>query len=770
MAAVPWLAALSLAASTVAAPPAPPDDESSLELDEALRGLDTSVLAGEAARRAPAMLEAHAREQIAAANRRESSRWREVRTLEDWERYRDARIAALQASLGSSPPLQSAAPRMLVTKTIEGDGHRIEGVVFESRPGVLVTANLYLPAPAPAARMPGIVIVHSHHAPKEEAELQDMGVAWARTGCTVLVMDQLGHGERRQHPFVDAKSYAGSFRAGRQDYYFRANAGAQLHVAGESLIGWMAGDIRRGVDLLLARPGIDANRIVLLGAVAGGGDPAAVAAAVDRRIAAVVPFNFGGPQPETRYPLPPGAEETFNYAGGGSWEPTRNLRLSARDGFLPWVIVGAVAPRGLVYAHEFSWDRDRDPVWSRLERIYSLHDARDRLAFAHGRGLLSGQPPEATHCTNIGPEHRQFIDDAFRRWFGIAPPPSRQAQRRPREELRAMTEAARAELGSRPLHEVLLELGRSRAAAARRALEALPADARRAELRRRWAELLGGVDATADPRVIERRSEALAGGVLERIALETEAGIVVPLLILLPPEKAGERVPVVLAFAQEGKQRLLQGRRGAAVSLLEAGVALCVPDVRGTGETRPEDDDRGRSGESTAIASTYLILGRTLLGSRLADLRSVLGFLGRHSRLDGSRVAVWGDSLAPQNPPGTNLQVPLGAEPSPRLAEPLGDALAFLAALFEERVAAVFARGGLRSFESLLESPFLYVPHDSIVPSALLAGDLPLVIETLPTESVRREGVGDGLNREVAGSEPVDEAEIARWLVSRLRG
>jgi len=99
-------------------------------------------------------------------------------------------------------------------------------------------------------------------------------MTWARLGCLVLVMDQLGHGERRQHPFVSAQSYAGEFPVGRQDYHFRYNTGIQLHLIGDSLAldGW---DVWRGVDLLLSRHGIDPKRIVLMGSVAGGGDPAA---------------------------------------------------------------------------------------------------------------------------------------------------------------------------------------------------------------------------------------------------------------------------------------------------------------------------------------------------------------------------------------------------------------------------------------------------------------------------------------------------------------
>ena len=281
---------------------------------------------------------------------------------------------------------------MQITGRLAGEGFQIQNVVYESRPGLVVTANLYVPDP-PRESMPGILLAHSHHNPKTEGELQDMGMTWARAGCYVLVPDHLGHGERRQHPFVSAADFDRPFQVGRQDYYFRYDTSLQLYLVGESLMGWMAHDLMTGVDLLLSQPGIDDKRIILLGSVAGGGDPAAVTAALDERIDCVVPFNFGGPQPENRYPLPDDAETSFNYAGGGSWESTRNLARSAADGFLPWVIVGSIAPRHLVHAHEFSWDRERDPVWKRYQKIWGFYGATDRLAFAHGYGTIQANDP-----------------------------------------------------------------------------------------------------------------------------------------------------------------------------------------------------------------------------------------------------------------------------------------------------------------------------------------------------------------------------------------
>jgi cephalosporin-C deacetylase-like acetyl esterase len=759
------------------------------DLAAQLRDLNATVIPAESeqAKQLPRMLARHAQARVREANQRESRHWHQIRSRADWEHYRNPRIQALRASLGSFPP----APRDLkvrLTRTLDGDGYRIENLVFESRPGLLVTAHLYLPRDPPAS-MPGILIVHSHHNPKTQGELQDMGMTWARLGCAVLVMDQLGHGERRQHPFRDASSYAGSFRPGRQDYYFRYNVALQLQTIGDSLIGWMVWDLHRGVDLLLHR-GADKERIILLGSVAGGGDPAGVAAALDQRIKAVVPFNFGGPQPETVYPLPADAEESFNYAGGGSWESTRNLRLSARDGFLPWVIVGSVAPRGLIHAHEFLWDRDRDPVWRRYQRIYGFYGASDRLAAVQGRGLLSGQPPTATHCNNIGPEHRQAIYPTLNRWFGMAVPERESSQRRSAEELLCLT----SDITPKPLHQLATELGAERATAARQRLAALTPDARRQQLRQAWARLLGTVE-PAEPRPTVQQTQRLGEVTVERIALEVEPQIVVPLVLLIPERPAGARVPVVLSFAQHGKQAFLKERSAVIAELLRGGAAVCLPDLRGTGETRPAGDSRGRQSAATSISASELMLGQTLVGARLLDLRSVMRYLNTRPELDSSRVGLWGDSFAPVNPPDRNLAVPLDADRLPDQSEPLGTTLALLAALFEDNVQAVYGRRGLAGFVTLLDSRFLYVPHDAVVPGALTAGDLCDVAAAVAPRPLRLADLVDGGNRRVsaerlartytptraafesaktldrlfidqAAGEPV---EAARWLLKQLR-
>ena len=49
-------------------------------------------------------------------------------------------------------------------------------------------------------------------------------------------------------------------------------------------------------------------------------------------------------------------------------------------------LLGAVAPRRLVYAHEFAWNEAADPVWPRLRKVYELYGLPDHLAATHGSG------------------------------------------------------------------------------------------------------------------------------------------------------------------------------------------------------------------------------------------------------------------------------------------------------------------------------------------------------------------------------------------------
>ena len=697
----------------------------------------------------PKTMMADADRRMRAANLRESAVFESVTTKEQWEKYRDERIAKLKASLGSwpAPPKEM---RIETARVIKGDGFTIHNILYESRPGLWVSANLY--RPTTDGPHPGFTIVTSHHTAKTQGELQDMGMTWARAGCCVLVPDQLGYGERREHAFRTEKDFDKPFRAGRQDYYFRYNSNLQLSAVGESLMGWFVWDLMRGVDVLLRQPGIAKDKLAILGSVAGGGDPAGVTAALDARIAAVVPFNFGGWQPESRALDNPNRD--FDWFGDGYWESTRGLRFGARDGFAHFVITGSVAPRNLLHSHEFAWDPKTDPAWPRLEKIFGFYDAKDALRFAHGAGTVRASGPGNTHCNHIGLEHRKMIHPAFKDWFGLAIP-TEYSKRLPSEDLMCWTPDMREKLKPRRLHEVAGSIATPWKEGPAPSLEAV---------RKIWTPLLGDIEPAKAPKTSHATSQRIDGGEVTHLMLDVEPGISLPTILMRPDRRGG--TPVVVMVAQHGKAGFLKDRRDAIDALFDAGVAICLLDVRGTGELKPGSGaDRGSA--RTSVSQTNLILGQPVIAAQLRDLRTAIGWLRTREGIDGTRVAVWGDSFAKVNPADVRLAAPLDVE-GPATSEPVGDQLAHLAGLFDEKLTAIYARGGVRFLPSMFTGPYFAIPHDAVMPARQQIPESigPALLQHYGAR-FSREGTVDAQNR--AMEAPGSALVAAKWLIKKLQ-
>ncbi len=676
----------------------------------------------------------------------EKHNWDQVKTVDDWERFRDPRIEAYRAALGKFPPRCPLQAR--VVSEFKGDGYRRQNIIYQSQPGFWVTANLYLP-PEGNHPGPGIVILHSLHAPKTQFELQDMGIIWARAGCAVLVMDEVGYGDRIE-----------TYPWDRDNYNYRYIAGEQLYLAGSSLTTWMVWDTMRGIDLLCDRSEVDQKEIILMGAVAGGGDPAAETAAIDPRVAAVVPFNFGEAMPETSRFIPSKNLWPLDLAepNPGDWDTSRVVRRSVVDQFLQWFLCASVAPRKFVYSYELGWNVENLPAWARYQKVFHLYNAPDNLADAHGFGPFPG-PGEAW---NIGPAQRRSLYPTLERWFGIPIPyadaashtygnlaPQPEVDRRPVDELAVLTPAVAAEIHNRSVHEITREKGRAQVEAARQSLVKLSTDERLKWLQSEWSAKLGDIKPNRHPEAILKWKKLVPGAQVVALALTVEPGITVPLLLLQPTSAHGERAPVVVAVAEGGKDLFLSQRSSEIEMLLKGGTAVCLPDLRATGETSP---DLRRDPDSTESmdANTVLTLGDTLVGLRLKDLRTVIAYLGSREDIDAQRIGLWGDSLAPTNPAALILNEVPQWQIGPQIeqqAEPLGGLMALLGALYEPSIRAVEVAGGLVSFASVLDDTFTYVPQDVIVPGILEAGDLADVETALAPRPLRLTSLVDGLNR-----------------------
>jgi hypothetical protein len=236
-----------------------------------------------------------------------------------------------------------------------------------------------------------------------------------------------------------------------------------------------------------------------------------------------------------------------------------------------------------------------------------------------------------------------------------------------------------------------------------------------------------------------------------------------------PENASGRRLPVVIAFAQGGKEAFLTQRRADIAELLKHGVAVCLADVRGTGETAHGVHSivgpATLNASSALLSATELMLGTTALGQRVKDARTVVHYLAARKDINPKQMMLWGASFVPANPREGLLDQSVGQKPGPqviRQSDPLGSLLALLTALYEPNVRGVAAQGGLASYLSVLENRFCYVPQDAIVPGILEVADIGDIAAALSPRRVLIEGFVDGRNRSLTDSEV--QAQLRRGL------
>jgi len=158
---------------------------------------------------------------------------------------------------------------------VDRPDYRIEKVIFESQPGFMVDALLYVPKKAKLPA-PGVLSTIGHYGDEgffiwsEQARC----IGLARKGYVVLTYDPISQGERKWLG-------NGVHDALRKRYL----------VAGVDVSGLMFWDSIRAIDYMTSRHEVDPQRISVTG-VSGGGFNALYTAVLDERVKAVAPAGF----------------------------------------------------------------------------------------------------------------------------------------------------------------------------------------------------------------------------------------------------------------------------------------------------------------------------------------------------------------------------------------------------------------------------------------------------------------------------------------------
>lgn len=176
----------------------------------------------------------------------------------------------------------------------------IEKVIFSSRPGVYITANLYIPK---ERKNPcGAVLLHPGHTPngKAYASCQHVARAICGAGLIVLIIDPIGQGERLS--YFEPELNMAMIPPAVRDHL---NAGEQCVLTGKPITRYFIADAMRAIDYLESRPEVDKEKIGVTGS-SGGGTATCHLMLCDQRIKAAAPGTFvtnrrsylyaGGPQ------------------------------------------------------------------------------------------------------------------------------------------------------------------------------------------------------------------------------------------------------------------------------------------------------------------------------------------------------------------------------------------------------------------------------------------------------------------------------------------
>jgi len=593
-----------------------------------------------------------------------------LRTKADAEAYVRTVRGKIRECFGPNPEKTPLNPR--VTKVVERDAYTIENVLFESRPGFLVSANLYVPK-GRRFPLPGVVASCGHSDNGKAIETyQSFCQGLARQGYVVLIFDPIGQGERMQYVDAAWKPVRGT---GTAEHNY---AGLQQTLVDERFCMWRAWDGIRALDYLTSRKEVDLRHLGITGN-SGGGTMTTWLCGLDQRWTMAAPSCF---VTEIR-------RNMENELGADIEQcPPKALALGLdHEDFL-----AALAPKPvIILAKEKDYfdARGNEAAYQRLKRLYGLLGAEDNIGYFVGPTYHG-----------YSQENREAMYRWFNRYTGIS-----DAKTEPKlviEEEKTLwctPHGQVAELQSRPIYSFTQDKSRSLAAKRR--------DRDGAPLRRAVADALRLPERAGTPefrilRPLPDRKYPLRHALPYMV--ETDAGVHA-IVYRLTKEPLLSRPPrdtqkAILYVSHESADQELRSEpliRDLIQADPDAAFHAC--DVRGIGESEPQTTNVTNRGEYSTdyfYASHGMMLDYPYLGQRTFDLLRVLDWLH-----------VWGYR---------DIHV---------AAKGYGALPATFAALLSDHVAQVTLKNALSSYSDVAESRDYRWPASALPLGVLTRFDLP---------------------------------------------
>ncbi len=528
----------------------------------------------------------------------------DIQSLDDWKQKREVLRGQLMEMLSLDPPPEKTPLHAQITGVVDHQAFRVENLHFQSRPGLYVTGNLYIPKglkkPAPT-----ILYVCGHARVKKngvsygnKVHYQHHGVWFAEHGYVCLMIDtlQLGEIEGVHH---------GTYNQNMWWWLDRGYTSA----------GVEAWNCIRALDYLETREEVDAQRFGVTGR-SGGGAYSWWTAALDERIRCAVPVA--------------GITDLQNYVVDGCVEGHCDCMFMVNTHRWDYAQVAAlVAPRPLLISNS-----DRDGIFpldgvvrvhKRVRKIYELYGKPENLALQITAGPHKDTQELRVHAFRWFNHFLKNDDDLIRKPAEPAFEP---------EQLQVFRELPKDSLNAK-IQETFV------AAAA----PALPANSDDWQaMRDDWLAKLrqksfAGWPQDAEPVVLREVVSVVKQGVrLRAYDFESQTHIKLRLYVLQGAQNKQPKIAVLNLLDEAGWREFLQTWRVAFADVL-ADEAAAAPDeaafqsqqamlqsqpwamaylaLRGVGPTRWNTSER----KQTQHRRRFYLLGQSLAGMQIWDAR-----------------------------------------------------------------------------------------------------------------------------------------------------
>lgn len=578
-----------------------------------------------------------------------------------------------------------------ITGELVRGAYRVRKLLFDSRPGFTVSANLYLPqgggGPRPAVLFP---CGHSWLA-KAYERYQECVQALARLGYVVLSFDPMGQGERLQYPDGQGESLFGPGPTYPSVHEHNA-MDRQLALTGDWIGRWFVWDGIRALDLLLEQPEVEPTRVGITGC-SGGGTMTAYAIACDDRLTMAAPscwisswyHNMLNEEPLDAEQCPPGV-----LAAG----------LEQSDLLL------ARAPNPVIVLTEeqdFFDQRGSLEAFERLRHVYRLLGAEEKAAYYVGPG---------TH--GYWQEAREAMCAFFNRQTGVvASSPEGALVLEAPEALRCTPTGQVSDL---PAVQCVpaLTAARSRELAATRGVP------KGEELHRRVATLLCLPERHGPPNYRILRpwdNRGYARPHANQFVLESDPRYGAQVIVTkLEDEGRSSRPlrggPQALLYLPHlsSDQELREDQRLRELEVANAAFFAC--DYRGIGESRPDTCRPGcflgLYGSDYNYAAHASMLGESVVAWRVHDVLSTLDWMAS-----------------------------FGFDHVHLMAQGWGTIPGAVAALLDDRVRHVTLIHTPSSYSEIAEAPLQQWPFSALLPGVLTQFDLPDLYRELAVKELQ---------------------------------